>query len=137
MTPEVNGETAGWLGMAVATLVSGVLWLRRRTSRDGVELIKDRTEGKLLQTAIDERDKAMAQARDAWSQRTADAGALGQLRAENEYLKRELAAAQQLVTDIRRGVQEVGRKVDETQSNLQAVERRTGKTDPAPLGRDL
>lgn len=136
MTPEINAQTAGYLGGAVASLVAGVLWLRRRTSRDGVELIKDRTEGRLLQTAIEERDKAMAQARDAWSQRTADAGALGRLNAENEYLKRELAAAQQLVNDIRRGVMDIGRKVDETQSNLQAVERRTGKTDPSPLGRD-
>lgn len=136
MTPEVNGETAGWLAGGVATLVSGVLWLRRRTSRDGVELIKDRTEGRLLQTAIEERDKAMEQAREAWGQRTTDAGQLGQLRAENEYLKRELATAQQQITDIRAGVMAVGRNVDETKSRLEEVERRTGKTDPAPLGRE-
>ena len=133
MTPEVNGETAGWLTGGVAAFITGLLWLRRRTSRDGLEVIKDRTEGKMLQTAIEERDKAMAQANEAWSQRTTDAGTIARLGAENEYLKRELAAAQQLITDIQRGVMGVGRNVDETKSRLEEVERRTGKTDPAPL----
>jgi len=136
MTPEVNGETAAWLTGGVTAFITCLLWLRRRTSRDGLEVIKDRTEGKMLQTAIEERDKAMAQAADAWSQRTDDAATIARLGAENEYLKRELAAAQQQLADIRTGVMAVGRKVDETKSNLDEVERRTGRTDPAPLGKE-
>lgn len=136
MTPEVNGQTAGWLTAAIAGLVSGVFWLRRKTSRDGVELIKDRTEGKLLQTTIEERNKAMAEAREAWSQLNSMQYAQGGLAAENEYLKRELDAARQQITEIRRGVMDIGRKVDTAQAGLVAVERKVGTTNPSPLGRE-
>lgn len=132
----VSGETAGVLGGGVMALVGAILWLRRKTSRDGVELIKDRTEGKLLQTALEERDKAMAQAREAWSHRTTDAGTIGQLTAENDYLKRELDAARLQITEIRRGVMDIGKKVDTAQAGLVAVERKVGATNPAPLGRE-
>lgn len=132
--PPVTGETAGWLGGSVMTLVGLILYLRRKTSRDGVELIKDRTEGALLKTALEERDNAMRMANEAWAKANADAGRIGQLTAENEYLKRELSDARAQITEIRQGVQQIGRKVDATQSSLATVERRVGNTVPAPLG---
>lgn len=130
----VNGETAGWLGVVLSGFVYWILHMRRKTSRDNVELLKDRTEGALLKTALQERDKAMADAREAWSKANADAGTIGQLRAENEYLKRELSDARALIAEIRHGVQQVGRKVDVAQSNLTTVEKRVGSSGSAPLG---
>jgi hypothetical protein len=130
----VNGETAGWLGFFVSALVGVILHLRRKTSRDGVEILKDRTEGALLKTALEERDNAMRMANEAWAKANSDAGTIGQLKAENEYLKRELVDARAQISAVRRGVQEVGKQVDVTENNLSKVERRVGATGPAPLG---
>lgn len=135
-TLPISGETAGILGGGVMALVGAILWLRRRTSRDGVELIKDRTEGQLLNTLREERNEMMKTAQVAWSRATADAGTIAQLRAENEYLKRELTDARHQVAAIRQGVQEVGRQVDAAQSTLVTVEKRVGATSPSPLGRE-
>jgi predicted nucleic acid-binding Zn-ribbon protein len=75
----------------------------------------------------------MRMSNEAWAKANADAGRIGQLTAENEYLKRELSDARAQITEIRQGVQQIGRKVDATQSSLATVERRVGNTVPAPL----
>lgn len=132
----VSGEQIGGIGFFVASAIGAVLYLRRRLPKDKLEALKDRTEGLMLNEARAERDKAMADAREAWSQLNAMQFKQGGLTAENEYLKRELDAARQLVTEIRRGVMDVGKKVDSAQAGLVAVERKVGATNPAPLGRD-
>lgn len=114
----VNGETATVVGSGVVGLIFSILFLRRKTSRDKLEILKDGTEGLMLRTAIDERAKAMQDARDAWSEKTSDARIIGQITAENEYLKRELAAAQEQIARIRRGVQVIGHNVDRVEEGL-------------------
>lgn len=130
----VSKEAVGGIGFFVASAIGAVLYLRRRLPKDKLEALKDRTEGLMLNEARAERDKAIADSRDAWSQLNAMQYKQGALTAENEYLKRELNDARALVTEIRQGVQQVGRRVDATESNLKAVERRVGSTNPSPLG---
>lgn len=85
------GDAAGWYLSGAFGLVATLMWLRRRVSRDNAEIVKDRAEGTLLQIALQERDKAMEDARKAWAQRTTDAEKIAGLRAENEYLKGEVS----------------------------------------------
>ena len=114
----VTPETAGGIGFTIASVIGAVLYLRQRTSRVSLGVQQDRTEGKMLQSALDRAAAAEADAREAWAKANADAGTIGQLRAENDYLKRELAAAQGQITLIRQGVQDVGRNVDKVQGAL-------------------
>ena len=114
----VTPETAGGIGFTVASVIGALLYLRQRTSRVSLGVQQDRTEGKMLQSALDRAAAAEADAREAWAKANSDAGTIGQLRAENDYLKRELAAAQGQITIIRQGVQDVGRNVDKVQGAL-------------------
>lgn len=129
----VNGEQLGGIGGFVLTALGVILWLRRKLPKDTLAAHKDRTEGLMLNEARAERDKALADARDAWSQLNAMQYKQGALSAEVDYLKRELDAARELVSEIRRGVQQVGQKVDVAESNLKTVEKRNGNSGPAPL----
>lgn len=132
---SVSTETAGGLGVIVSALVGGIMYMRRRASRDGVRIVEDRTEGTLLKTTLTERNQATADAREAWLRSSADAREIGRLTAENEYLKRELQDARDTITKIRMSVQAVGRNVDTVQKNLDLTFEnvRTGQTDFGPL----
>lgn len=88
--PAVGDGSAGWLVSVALVLAGGFMWLRRRVSRDNTEIVKDRAEGTMLQIALHERDKAMADAREAWKQRTSDAQEIAGLRAKNNYLEEEV-----------------------------------------------
>lgn len=132
----VTGETAGILGVGVSMVVGAILYLRRKTSRDGLEIFKDRTEGAMMKTIIEERDKAIAEAREAWAIVNANAREMGELTAENSYMKRELAEAREYITSIRRGVQDVGVKVDAMKSGLEKVEKKVGDSGFPPLGKN-
>lgn len=129
VSKEIVGSIGGFVGAAIVA----VMYLRRRLPRDKLEALKDRTEGQFLAQIIAERDKAIADAREAWSQLNAMQRESGRLNSETEYLKRELEGARALVTEIRQGVQQVGRKVDAAENNLKTVEQRNGNSGPAPL----
>jgi hypothetical protein len=114
----VNAETAGGLGLIVSTLVGGIMWLRKRHSRDGVALQEDRNNTEILKTSLSERNQMAADMREAILRTAGDARVIGQLTAENDYLKRELAEARATITEIRNSVQIVGKKVDAFQGAL-------------------
>lgn len=100
----INGDTAGYLG--AGTLISSLLiiWLRRRLSRDGLEVAKDRAEGGMLKASMamneslardNERLMTVNQklqdiANVAWSTRTDDAKRIAQLETTVIYMQREL-----------------------------------------------
>lgn len=119
----VTPETVGFMGSGIIGMILTILFLRRKTSRDKLEILKDGTEGLMLKTALEEKDKAMADARQAWSSKTDDARLIGQLTAENDYLKRELKVALEQLAEIRKGVQAVGQKVDRTKTDLDTASR--------------
>lgn len=136
---EVNATTASVLGTAVAGLVYAGLQLRKRLSRDNVDMKADSYVQQALEQsqkdaalARDERNRAMDEARSAWSSRNADATLIGELRTENRMLKEQLSAMQQQVLAIRRGVQSVGQNIDSLKNSVEETQQRV--TGNAPLG---
>jgi len=93
-----TGETdfGGILSTLAAALGGGgaaLMIMRRRLSRDGSEIAKDRAEVNLVATLQSERDAALAAERSALAAHTDDARSIERLTASNEYLTRELARA--------------------------------------------
>jgi nitrate reductase gamma subunit len=82
---SVTGVAAG-----LASLVGAATLLRRRLSRDRVELTKDRAEGTFVELLLRERDTAIAEAREATQARQDDAAAIARLTAQNESQARDL-----------------------------------------------
>lgn len=121
----LTGETAAQVGAGALLLVLAIGWLRRRLSRDSSQIEQDRAEGLTAKMLLEvnkalaaENERLSADAREAWSRTNGDAGLIGHLRAENEYLKTQLGAAQATISQIRQGVQQVGQKVDGVQGRL-------------------
>lgn len=88
---SILGQAALGVGGIGASLLAAILYMRRKISRDGVEMVKDRVESDILTAVIKERELAMKDAREAWSQ-------LNQLVGENAMLK-ERAASQKAELD--------------------------------------
>lgn len=92
--PDAPPAGAGWvsvvLGSGGAALIYGALALRRRLSRDSVEVTKDRVEGALLEAVMKERDAAVTRADKLQTQATLDAGTIAGLTEKNTYLQQEL-----------------------------------------------
>ncbi len=107
MLPDLSPSGGGVIGLAL-TVVGAILYLRRKISRDGLEVAKDSAENKMLKTAISERDKAMATANEAWRSRAEDAKLIGKLSSDvvhlsqsNETMAHELTALRQEIRDLR------------------------------------
>ena len=91
---------AGYItsGVAVAmTVISAILLIRRRISKDNTEIKKDSTERDLLHRMMQERDRAQAAAEEAWRNRAEDAKLIGQLTGEVKHLTE---ANQNLIQDV-------------------------------------
>ena len=126
----VNGENAAYIGFGSLIVALGIGWLRRRLSRDGNQIMQDRADGVTTKMLLEvnkaltvENERLTAEAREAWAKTNGDASVIGRLEAENGYLKERLGAAQDTINLIRRGVQEVGQKVDSVQTNLNETNR--------------
>lgn len=93
----VTPETAYSLGGGALIVGMWLMWLRRKMSRDGLEIIKDRGEGTLVQTLLEvnaklvsENERLMLVANEAWSVRNADAVRIAQLEGMVEQLRRDM-----------------------------------------------
>lgn len=90
-------ETAYGLGGAALVAAGFLMWLRRRWSRDGLETVKDRAEGSLVQTLLEvnaqlvaENQRLMQVANEAWSVRNSDAVRIAQLEMQVHELRRDI-----------------------------------------------
>lgn len=138
----VNGTTAGVLGGGVAVIVAAAMKLRSIWSRDGVGRGADDYVQKALAHANSERDQFKAErdqltqdARAAWSSNNADALELGRLRAQVEFLTEALRVNNEMMAEIRRGVQFVGQKVDRVKDRQDSTLAELSKSDRANLGK--
>lgn len=75
--------------------LAGFFWVRRKFSSDNTAIAKDAAEKSLVQVLREERDKAMAEAREAWARRTQDAERIASLESENKFLKRDIEVVKQ------------------------------------------
>lgn len=91
-------EPTGIAGAIVALTVAvgGVMHMRRRISRDGVEIAKDR----VAQTEV---ENLAAEVQRLRLKTTEDAGAIAGLKAENLYFSRELMRTIHLAEKYARG----------------------------------
>lgn len=105
MLPGVT-PSVGVLSSVSAVLVA-LLWVRRKLSRDGLEVTKDASEGKLIVTLAAERDKAMESAREAWRSRADDAKLIGQLSSDVAHLTKTNEGLTTELTDLRGEVREL------------------------------
>lgn len=93
----ITGETAGALAGSSLIMALVIMWLRRRLSRDGSQIMQDRAEGVTVKTLlavnealIAENERLKKDARDAWATRTNDAAEIAMLRERNQHLQTEL-----------------------------------------------
>lgn len=84
--------------MATAVgIISALLAIRRRYSRDGVAVAHDKAERSSLASYVAEAEAARKDAQLAWDERNRLVGEVGRLQATNEYLV-------QTVDELRRRV---------------------------------
>lgn len=95
----LTGDTA--LGVGATSLIVGlaILWFRRRISRDGLEIAKDRAEGGMVDALLkvnknltEENERLMQVAQEAWAVRNADATRIATLETELMFLRRDMEA---------------------------------------------
>ena len=85
--PDIPSHVVnGGVITTIMSLLGGILWIRKRISKDNLEVAKDDAERQLLIAAIKEKDKALAAAEEAWSSRTRDAKLIGVLSSDVSHL---------------------------------------------------
>lgn len=103
--PPLHGTSAydgpvSWVISAAGAVIAAVFWLRRKAHRDNTEITKDKAESNLVRTLIEERDRAMNEAREAWARRTKDAEQIATLHAENGHLKQDMERLERRFHDL-------------------------------------
>lgn len=116
MIPGISGSTeqAGGVAAVLTVVVGVILHFRRKASRDGVELTKDRTEGKLIEdmmkdreAILKDRDNARDSERTAWVEHNKVSVENARLKAENEYQQREIARLTKAMEDLQKQFDEI------------------------------
>lgn len=88
------------IGIGLGSLVTAATVLRRRLSRDRVELTKDKAEGTFVELLLRERDTAIDEARQAAAARQADAATIARLTVQVEHLQRDVDALRRLLAHL-------------------------------------
>lgn len=132
-----TGESALGVSGLLALVVSAILHFRRKASRDGSEIVKDRTESELFNNMIKdregvlkERDAARESERTAWNKHNEVSVENARLKTENDYQQREIAR-------LTAAMQQLQVQFDEIKERLQKLAKgatgHTGYDDPQVL----
>lgn len=124
-----SAESAVGVTGVLLAVVSAILHFRRKASRDGNEIVKDRTESELFRNMIadregvlKERDAARESERAAWTKHNEVAVENASLKAENDYQQREIAR-------LTAAMQQLQVQFDEIKERLQKLAKgATGHT---------
>lgn len=123
-SPEFNVPNFGQGGtlFTIATsLVAAILYLRRKVSKDGLEIKADAVQKGYLETLINERDKAMASASEAWRSRAGDAEKIGNLTASVEYLTKLNEDLRKEVKESKEQIIGMRKEMDELRTNINTL----------------
>lgn len=136
--PGVSGATEGAVsvGGLLALVVSLLLHWRRKNSRDGSEMVKDRTESELFRNMIvdregilQDRDAARKSEREAWDKANALAVVNASQTAKIEYQAQEIARLMGMVAEMQTTLDEMKRRIQQLSKNATG---NTGFDDPHP-----
>ena len=120
--PNVGGSDGGAIGVTglLGALIWAILHFRRKASRDGTEIIKDRVEGKLIEelhrdraSVLAERDAARDSERSAWTKANDLAVTNASLAAKVEYQQQEIGRLTAMVTELQGTLDEVKRRLQQ------------------------
>lgn len=125
--PDGAMNGGGLLGVGI-TLVVGFLALRKRWSRDNLELTKDRAETNLItayQKTINDQQSTIQRldenAREAWRTRAEDAKKIGELSAEVKHLTETNQAQNKKIENLTKVNVKLESKVDELTSLVRGM----------------
>ncbi len=111
------GQSGGVLG-GVITVIGVILTIRRRTSKDNLEIAKDKAETNFVKVLQNEREEALKSAAEAWKQRTEDAKAISRLTAELDYMTREKVEQDRRITEMKTKQDAIILEMKEKQNRL-------------------
>lgn len=122
-------EGALSIGSILALIIGAIFKFRRKKSRDGTEIIKDRTEGKLFtdmmvdrEAIMKDRDSARTSEREAWTRANEVSVENARLTEQNKHQAMEIAR-------LVKAMEELQHQFDEIKVRLQSLSRgATGHT---------
>ena len=97
MIPLPDAPEGSSLWSLGAGALGALIYLRKFISRQNVEVNRDSAESNLIKTLQEERDKAMADAREAWKTKAEDAKLIGELTSEVRALRETILELKQEV----------------------------------------
>lgn len=98
-----QGQVTTWLSVLFGAILAG-LGIRAKFSRSSLEVTKDRVESSLYERLVVERDRALADAREAWARRALDAERILILERNEARLSTELSHIRSEFTAFKRFV---------------------------------
>lgn len=134
--PGVSPQTESAFGLTglLGAIVYAIFHFRRKASRDGTEIIKDRIEGKLIEdlhrdreNVLKERDAARDSERVAWDRANALAVTNASQAAKIEYQAQEIARLMAMVTEMQTTLDEMRHRIQQLSRNATG---HSGYTDP-------
>ena len=132
----IENSTAGYIATAVAGFVVLAYQLRKMVGKSNLGSDVDASAQAMLALSQQREKQAVADTREAYSLLNAQNLELGELRAQVKYLSASLAEAQAIVAEIRRGVQQVGQKVDNVQGRMEDTVKKIGNSGVIPLNKE-
>lgn len=106
--PKVALDNPGTVAVLLMGAIYSIMKLRRRVSRDSVEIVKDRQETDLFaayqkerETLIVDRDAAHVEARKAWVAYNEASVENAKIKSDNYYQLQEIERLKTIVSDIK------------------------------------
>lgn len=150
--PKAVIDSPGSVLVVLLGAIYSIMKLRRRQSRDNVEVVKDRAESNLIdayqkdrEALVADRDAAVMETRQAWTEHNKVSIENASIKSENFYLKQEIERLKLIVQDMQETFSReqlrwetervrLDERFEEVRSRLQALSLgSTGYTGPAPL----
>lgn len=115
-----QAESAFGLTGLLGAIIYAIFHVRRKASRDGAEIIKDRIEGRLIEdlhrdreNVLKERDAARDSERAAWDKANSLAVTNASQAAKIEYQQQEITRLTTMVTELQSTLDEVKRRLQQ------------------------
>lgn len=117
------------IGSVGVSLLTALIYLRRKIPSDSLAISKDRIEGELLNKVMLERDAAVKRADDFSAKHSADAALIAGLQERNRYLQEE-------VTRLNKAMEKLEAQFDELKKSVRSLTTESRKPITSPGNAD-